>query len=147
VNVGAPNSYYAILPGQTVNGGGFNQTALLQVVQNICNNADGTPTTTAGYTPFTPNLGYPGFSIPGKPVSVQCVVFGAIFEIPGSNQNNSVALVQQISQIGGSTFPSSPTDPTNGYKWCVGTITQRENKLRQAFTNIMNSGIPITLVK
>jgi hypothetical protein len=141
------NSYYQILPGQTLNGAGYSQANLLKVVQNICNNADGTPGTPAPFTPYTPNQGTPGFAMPAKPVSIECIAFGAIFEVPSSIQNSSVALLQQISSIGGSTFPSSPSDPANGYKWCIGTISQRQSLLRQAFTNIMNNGIPITLVR
>lgn len=146
-NGGAAKSYYKILPGQTLNSASYSQTGLLQVVQNICNNADGTPGTPSGYTAFTPNQGYPGYALPGKPVAVQCIAFGAIFEVPSSIQTSSVSLLQSISSIGGSTFPSSADDTTNGYKWCIGDLTTRQTKLRQAFTNIMNSGIPITLVK
>jgi Flp pilus assembly protein TadG len=146
-NGGGGNSYYQIMPGQTLNGGGYNQTNLLQVVQNICNNADGTPGNPPGFTPFTPNQGYPGYAAPGKPVSIECVAFGAIFEVPGPTQNSSVALLQQISTIGGTVFPSSPTDPTNGWRWCIGTMAQRQSSLRTAFMNIMNSGVPITLIK
>jgi hypothetical protein len=144
---GGGNSYYKILPGQTLNGAGYSQTGLLQVVQNICNNSDGSPGTPAGFTSFSPNQGYPGFAAPAKPVQVQCIAFGAIFEVPSSIQSSAVSLLDQISNIGGSTFPSSPDDSANGYKWCIGSITERQTKLRQAFTNIMNSGIPITLVK
>jgi hypothetical protein len=146
-NLGAPNSYYHILPGEGVNGYGFNQTALLQVVQNICNDASGMPVTATGYSPFTPNLGYPGFSSASKPVSVQTIAFGAIFEVSSGVQTSSVSLLSQIAAVGGSVFPSSPSDPTDGYRWCTGTISQRQTKLRQAFTNIMNSGIPISLIK
>ena len=146
-NSGQGNSYYHILPGQTVNSATYSQTGLLQIVQNICNNADGSSGTPSGYTSFSPNLGYPGYALPGKPVNVQCIAFGAIFEVPSSIQTNSVSLLQSVSGVGGSTFPSSSTDPTNGYKWCIGDLTTRETKLRQAFTKIMNSGIPITLIQ
>ena len=141
------NSSYPIQPGMNVNGTGYDQNALLQTVQNICNNIDGTPVNLTGYTPYTPNQGYPGFSSAGKPVQVQTIAFGAIFEVPSSIQDSSVSLLAQIAAVGGTVFPTSSSDPTNGYKWCTGTITQRETKLRQAFTNIMNSGIPITLIK
>src|SRR5205823_1119327 len=39
----AYNSYYAIKPGQTVNGAGYSQSNLLRVVEAICNKDDGTP--------------------------------------------------------------------------------------------------------
>jgi hypothetical protein len=144
VNSGGGNSYYPLLPGQAVNSAGYSQTSLLQVAQNICNKADGTPFNANG---FTPNLGYPGYSIPSKAVSIQCIAFGAIFEVPGSTQTSSVSLLSQISTIGGSVFPSSSSDPANGYKWCIGTNAQRQAKLQQAFMNIMNSGVPISLIK
>ena len=58
-----------------------------------------------------------------KPVLIHCIAFGAIFEptASGSEQANAVAFLQQLSTIGGTTFPSSASDPANGYKWCIGT--------------------------
>jgi hypothetical protein len=145
-NNGVGASYYNILPGQTVNGAGYDQNALLQVAQAICNNADGTPGNSPGYSP---NPGYPGFSQPRKPVIIHTIVFGPIFEPSGagSTQSSAVSLCQQISSIGGTMFPSSSTDAQNGYKWCIGTLDQREAKLEQAFTNIMNGGISVSLIE
>ena len=143
-NGGASNSYYQIQPGQSLFGAGFDQNALLQTVQNICNNPDGSPGTSPGYAS---NQGYPGASLPGRPVTIQTIAFGAIFEVPSGIQTNSISLLQQIATIGGTTFPSTSSDPSNGYKWCTGNLTQRQTKLRQAFTIIMNSGIPITLIQ
>ena len=56
-------------------------------------------------------------------------------------------LLQQISTIGGTTFPSSSTDPVNGYKWCIGTLQQRQQKLQQAFLNILDSSVPVSLIQ
>lgn len=144
VNAGANLSYYPIQPGQTVNASSYGDTPLLQVVQNICNNGSGSPGTSPG---FSPNLGYPGYAVAGRPVQVHCLAFGAVFEVSSSLQTSSVDLLSQIAGIGGTVFPSSPSDPSNGYKWCTGTLTERQTKLRQAFTNIMNGGVPITLIK
>jgi hypothetical protein len=146
-NAGAYNSFYKIQPGQTVNSGGYSSTALFQTVQAICNNSDGTPGTPSPYTPFSPNNGYPGFSKPGKPVSIECIAFGAIFESSSSIQDSSVALLTRISNIGGTVFPTSASDPTYGYKWCIGTISQRQAKLKQAFLNAMDTSIPVSLVE
>ncbi len=143
-NGGASNSYYQIQPGQSIIGNNYNQTSLLQTVQNICNNPDGSPGNSPG---FSPNLGYPGASSPGRPVSIQTIAFGAIFEVPSSTQTSAISLLQQIATIGGTTFPPTSSDPSDGYKWCTGNLTQRQTKLRQAFTNIMNNGIPITLIQ
>ncbi|HEV3339167.1 MAG TPA: pilus assembly protein TadG-related protein [Pirellulales bacterium] len=91
----------------------------------------------------------PGYSTASKPVIVQCIAFGAIFEptASGSTQSSAVSLLQSISTIGGTVFPSSASDPANGYKWCIGTLSQRQNKLQQAFTKISDSTISIVLVK
>ncbi len=132
---GAFNSYYAIRPGDTVNSTGYSQAGVTNVVQNICN--------------LTTNSTAPGFSTPSRPVIVQCIAFGAIFEPNNSNstQTSAVALLQAISTIGGTVFPSSSSDPTNGYKWCIGTLSQRQTKLQQAFVNILDSSVPVSLVQ
>ena len=66
----------------------------------------------------------PGFSTASSPVTIQCIVFGAIFEpgSAGSDQSDAVSLMQSISTLGNTVFPSTSTDPTNGYKWCIGTL-------------------------
>ena len=93
--------------------------------------------------------GLPGFSTTSKPVSIQCIAFGAIYEPTTSSTYNSagISLLQSISTIGGSTFPSSSSDPTNGYKWCIGTLSQRQTLLQQAFTKILDGTVPISLVR
>ena len=95
------------------------------------------------------SYGLPGFSTTAKPVSIQCIAFGAIFEptTPSAYNAAGISLLQSISTIGGSTFPSSASDPTNGYKWCIGTLAQRQTKLQQAFTKILDGTVPISLVK
>ena len=142
------NSNYQIQPGQPLSSAGYNQTNLLQTVQNICNDVNGNPVTGPGITPFSPNLGYAGFGSLGKPVTIQCIAFGGIFETPSSTLTSSVNLLQQISAIGGTIFPSSASDPTNGYKWCIGNMTQRQTRLTGAFQTIMNqTPVPITLIR
>jgi hypothetical protein len=148
VNGGVYNSYYPVLPAQPLSGSdAYDENALLRVVQTLCNNADGTSGTPAGFTSYSPNTGYPGYAQPGRPVQIHCLAFGMIFESPSSTQTSSVNLLSQISSIGGTRFPSSPSDAADGYKWCVGTLSQRQSKLRQAFTNIMNGGVPISLIR
>jgi len=147
-NAGAGNSFYPIQPGQPLSGSdAFDSNALFRVVQNVCNNADGTPGTPSGFTPYSPNQGYPGYAAPGRPVQIHCLAFGLIFETPSWVQTSSVNLLGSIASIGGTRFPSSPSDPTDGYKWCTGTLAQRSAKLRQAFRTIMNNSIQITLIK
>ena len=60
-----------------------------------------------------------------------------------------MAFLQQLSAIGGTGFPTSVTDTSNPnfYKLCTGTLQERQDKLRKAFTKIMDDGIAIVLVK
>jgi Flp pilus assembly protein TadG len=145
-NGGPYNSYYHIMPTEVVNGAGYSQTNLLQVVEAICNKDDSTPyAAPPSGAPTPPN--YPGYATPSKPVIIQCIAFGAIFETPSSIQTNSVNLLTLISQIGQTTFPTSASDPVNGYKWCIGTLSQRQAKLQQAFLKILDSDVPVSLIK
>jgi Flp pilus assembly protein TadG len=145
-NLGVYNSYYTIRPGDTVNSTGYDQNALLQVVEAICNKDDGTvyAALPSGY-PTPPS--YPGYATTNKPVIVQCVAFGAIFENSNSTQTSAVTLLQEISTIGGTVFPSSSTDATYGYKWCIGTLSQRQSKLQQAILNFLDSSVPVSLIQ
>ena len=90
----------------------------------------------------------PGYSTVRYPATIETIVFGAIFE-PGSSgpyEADAVSLMQSISTIGGTVFPSSASDPTNGYKWCIGTLSQRQQKLQTAFTNALDSDVSIIMV-
>lgn len=148
-NGGPNNSFYQIQPGQVLTSGGQDNNQLYQIAQAIVNYSNGTPVASAGYTPYSPNPGYPGFSQPRKPVIMHTIVFGPIFEPTGSGslQTSIVQMMQVVSGIGGTVFPSSSTDPSNGYKWVIGTLDQRLNKLQQAFATIMNDGVAVTLVQ
>lgn len=142
------NSYYRIQSGQTLNSSGYSGTSLYQTVQNICNTSTGAPVSAPGVFPFSNNQGLPGFGMPGKPVTIHCLAFGGIFETPTSTESDSVSLLQQISAIGGTTFPSSASDPDNGFKWCIGTLAERQSRLVNAFKNVMNlKPVPITLIQ
>jgi Flp pilus assembly protein TadG len=145
-NSGPYNSYYHILPTEVVDSANYSQTSVLQVVEAICNKDDSTPYSATPTGCPTPPA-YPGYATPNKPVIVQCIAFGAIFETPSSIQTSSVTLLQLISEIGQTTFPSSSADPTDGYKWCIGTLSQRQAKLQQAFLKILDSSVPVSLIK
>jgi Flp pilus assembly protein TadG len=136
VNAGAYNSYYNTPPLATISASG--------------NNADTDAITAATVlTSLTTSSNpIPGFSTTSSPVTIQCIVFGAIFEpgATGSDQSDAVGLMQSISTLGGTVFPSSSTDPTNGYKWCIGTLAQRQSKLQTAFVNAMDKEVSIILV-
>ncbi len=144
-NNAGSNSYYNIQPGQSyVAASTLDLNVIYQVAQSICNNSSGVA---GNPNSIVTNPGYPGFSTANKPVTIQTIGFGVIFEIPTSYQTQAIATLQAISTIGGTVFPSNPTDPTNGYKYCIGTLSQRVTALQQAFSNILNSGNTVSLVQ
>ena len=143
-NNGAVNSYYNLLPNQTITAAGYNQNALLQVAQAICNTGSGTPGTPNS---AVTNPGLPGFATSNKPVIIQTIAFGIVFDIATATQTNSVGLLQAISQIGGSTFPDSASDPADGYKWCIGDLNTRVQKLQKAFAKALDDGNSVSLIQ
>jgi hypothetical protein len=90
----------------------------------------------------------PGFARLNSPVTIHSLAFGATFEPESatSDKTNAIALLQQISALGNTVFPSTPTDPDNGYKWIVGTLAERKERMRQAVLNCMRSGVRLSMV-
>jgi hypothetical protein len=82
-------------------------------------------------------------------VIIHTLAFGAIFEPTSEDPSTTraVALLQQISSIGGTVFPNSSTDPANGFKWIIGTLTERKLKLQKAFRLIMDTGTSVSIVR
>ncbi len=137
-NVGAYQGYFNIGTGNSYSSSNTDPNVdAINVANQIC----------ALYNDAT--YGLPGFSTTAKPVSIQCIAFGAIYEpsTPAMYNAAGISLLQSISTIGGSTFPGSASDPTNGYKWCIGTLAQRQALLQQAFTKILEGTVSIVLVK
>jgi hypothetical protein len=137
-NTGGIDSFFNLGPTDGVTPGADPTASTLAVANQICAPATGSP-----YSP--------GFATTRKPVIIHCIAFGAVFEptASGSEASSAISLLQQISAIGGTGFPSSVTatgDP-NYYKLCIGTLDDRKNKLRTAFLKIMDDGVPVVLVK
>ena len=136
-NSGSYQSYYMIRPGDTVTASGSDPgTSAVNVATNICALDSNTS-------------GLPGYATTRKPVLINCIAFGAVFEptASGSESTSAVSLLQQLSTVGGTVFPSSASDPTNGYKWCIGTLAQRQSLLQQAFINILDDTVAVVLVQ
>ncbi len=138
------NSYYNILPGQSITAGNYDANATMQVAQAICNTATGTA---GSANSAVSNPGLPGFATASRPVLIHTIAFGNVFQIPSSTQTGAVSLLQGISQIGGTTFPSSASDATNGYKWCIGPLSTRVQLLQQAFAKVLDDGQAISLIR
>jgi Flp pilus assembly protein TadG len=133
------NSYYNLGPSDVIKAGTASPgTQATDVAKKIC-----------ALTTDTANG--PGFATPGRPVIIHCIGFGAVFEADaaGSDPANALKLLQDISAIGGTGFPASLTDPGDpyAYKLCTGTLTERQNKLRTAFSKIMDDGISVVMVR
>ena len=136
-NGGAYQSYYMIRPGDTITASSADPgTDAVNVATAICS-LDST----------TGSL--PGYATTRTPVQIYCIAFGAVLEptASGSEAASAVSLLQQLSTIGGTTFPSSSSDPTNGYKWCIGTLAQRQSETEQAFINILDDTVAVVLVQ
>ncbi len=134
-NAGAYKSYYAVGGMGSCNSSGSDAaTAAENVASAICGLDTANP---------------PGFAQPQRPVEIHCIAFGAIFEptASGSEQSYAISFLQDLSSIGGTTFPSSASDPVNGYKWCIGSLSERQAKLQKAFTKILDETESIILVK
>lgn len=135
-NAGANRSYYRILPGDTIQSGSYVEADMLDVVRKIC-------------AMETDSLLGPGYTTPRRRVKIHTIAFGAIFEptAEGSDQSGAVDLFQKISQIGLTSFPASSADPYDGYKWCIGTLDERKDRLRAAFARVMDDGVSVTLIE
>jgi len=143
-NNGPINSYYNLMAGNYFTAANYDLNATLQVAQAICNDGTGNPGTPNS---AVSNPGLPGFSTAARPAKIHTVAFGVVFQIPSSTQSSAVGLLQAISQIGGTTFPSSASDPANGYKWCVGPLSTRVQLLQQAYAKILDDGQAVSLIQ
>jgi hypothetical protein len=134
-NSGAYQSYYNLGPfGTATTSGTAPATSCINVAQRIVALDTANP---------------PGFAQPQRPVEIDCIAFGAVFEptASGSEQANAISFLQSLSTLGGTTFPNSASDPDNGYKICIGSLSERQAKLQTAFTKILDETESIILVK
>jgi Flp pilus assembly protein TadG len=93
----------------------------------------------------------PGYATTRKPVIIHCIAFGAVVEpnADGGETANIFALLNNVAAKGNTAFPANENDTSHPeyYKVCIGTLTERRDKLQTAFRKIMEEGIPVTLVE
>ena len=88
-----------------------------------------------------------GYSTKRKPVLIHCVAYGTMFESYASDPDKGAALdLLQNIQFKGKT-QASASDALQSYKIITGTPTQRVDKMRQAFSTIMQEGVQISLIE
>lgn len=94
----------------------------------------------------------PGFATTNKPVLIHCLAFGYLFENvsdPPSQTGDAMSFLKKLATIGGTGFPNSISDSGNAdfYKLITGDQPARQNNMAKAFKIIMDSDIPVSLIK
>lgn len=132
-NAGANNSYYKVRqPGEYPANSGTVTTQIYSVVNQIC---------------ALETASSPGYSTTRKPVLIHCLGLGPIFD-PSTNSSQRTAaldLLQNIQYIG--KTQTSATTPLASYKTITGTAQERAEKIREAFSTIMQDGVQVSLIE
>ena len=88
-----------------------------------------------------------GYGTSRKPVLIHTVAYGTMFESYSTDPDKSAALdLLQNIQYKGNTQTNAAT-ALQSYKIITGTPTERVNKMRQAFSTIMQDGVQISLLE
>jgi hypothetical protein len=114
-------------------GGTYSNTEVYNMVQQICALTSASP---------------PGYSTSRKPALVYCIGYGSIFDPGNKGQAQTTALTfLQTVQYYGNT--SQDTNPANFPSWAMiyGTNANRIATMQQAFTNIMQAGVQVSLIQ
>jgi hypothetical protein len=82
----------------------------------------------------------PGHSTPSKRAQIHCIGFGPVFA-PGSSMASAATATLNTMQTNGNI-----TDGMPAYKIVYGSESQVVQKLQQAFTQILQSGVQISLI-
>lgn len=96
---------------------------------------------------ITADVSASGFGTSRKPVYIHCLAYGSLYEPgnAGATQTAALARLQQI-QAYGNTQGDAGTGLSD-YKMIYGTPQQRIDKMRQAFTAIMQDGVQVSLIQ
>lgn len=137
VNNGAYQSYYKIRynPGSpgggeyptNVNGGswGYNNSgAVVSQIQSLCQQICALDSAST-----------PGYSTNSRPVLIHCLSFGPLVD---STTLQTLSMMQQIGSV---------NDNMPSYKIINGSQAQNIANLQEAFTNILESTVPISLIQ
>ncbi|HEV3138509.1 MAG TPA: hypothetical protein VGZ26_11410, partial [Pirellulales bacterium] len=140
VNSGAYNSYYAIRynsssPGASeypnnVNGYNNNDSTVTTEIFNLCNQI-------CALDSASP----PGYSTPSKKALIHCIAFGPVIAPGSPDSAGALATLNQMQTIG------SVTDGMPSYKVIYGSESTVITALQQAFTQILQSGVQVSLIQ
>ncbi len=83
----------------------------------------------------------PGYSTANKKALIHCIGFGPEFSPSSANATTNKAVLNQMQTLG------NVTDGMPSYKIIYGTESQVTTKLQQALTQILQSGVQISLIQ
>ncbi len=114
-------------------GGSYSDSEVYDVVKQICAMDNASP---------------PGYSTTRKPAKVYSLGFGSLFEPTNTSTAQTDALdflqnVQYYGNVSSSTSGSSFPD----WQRIYGDNATRQQRLRDAFTTIMQSGVQVSLIE
>ncbi len=82
----------------------------------------------------------PGYSTPSKKTLIHCIGFGPVFAANSTDRTLALDVLNNMQSIG------NVNDGMPSYKVIYGTETEMINKLQQAFTQILQSGVQVSLL-
>ncbi len=136
---GAYNSYYAIRYNtaspngseypSSINGYSDNSSTVTSQIYNLCTQICAMDTASPA-----------GYSTSAKKALIHCIGFGPDFA-SSANSSANIATLNQMQTIG------NVTDGMPSYKIIYGTESAVANGLQQAFTQILQSGVQISLIQ
>ena len=140
VNSGAYNSYYSVRynsssPGASeypnnVNGYNDNDSTVTTQIFSLCNQI-------CALDSASP----PGYSTPSKKALIHCIAFGPVIAPGSAGHAGAIATLSQMQTIG------SVTDGMPSYKVIYGNESTVTTALQQAFTQILQSGVQVSLIQ
>jgi hypothetical protein len=139
-NAGAYNSYYSIRynsanPGASefpsgISGYGDNDSTVTTQINNLCTQLCALDTASP-----------PGYSTPSKKTLIHCIGFGPDFAAGSGSAAANTATLNQMQLIG------NVTDGMPSYKIIYGSQSTVVSGLQQAFTQILQSGVQVSLIQ
>lgn len=139
-NGGSYNSYYNVRydssnPGGSefpyaVYGYGDNSSTVTSQIYSVCQNICNLETAAT-----------PGYSTPNKPVQIHCIGFGSYFAPDSSSAAANIATLNQMQKIG------NVNDNMPSYKLVYGDQATIVSHLQQAIIKILESSVPVSLVR
>jgi hypothetical protein len=139
-NGGSYNSYYNVRYNSANPGGS-------QYPTGISGYSDNAATVTSQIYTVCQNISNldsaatPGFSTTNKPVQIHCIGFGSYFSPSSSTAAANIATLNQMQQIG------NVKDNMPSYKIVYGNQATIVNNLQQAIIKILESTVPVGLIR